>query len=251
MNTTMSGDWSEPSQLLADEISSPGSMSLAACADTKQAGLNGIRVYYGKSPLHCTDLLELFANESPASSTAIVELGTDFQSNSSASVWTQRETFPSSDPSSGVACTLLADDLSHLYLRNTSTSSLQQLSKNYTSDSPWAIADSRTGGSTALASGGSIAAISDGQETDFVFLNAQNNKTISTLFTPSSQGPDTEIEALSHAPTGYALAAAWMVDGNGVEGAVGLGTWPDHSDLYFASVERSGEWLESISETGR
>ena len=53
MNTTSGSVWSEPYNVLPNATSVPNTMALAAIADTQNASLNGIRLYYGKAPLQC------------------------------------------------------------------------------------------------------------------------------------------------------------------------------------------------------
>ncbi|USW55841.1 hypothetical protein Slin15195_G091600 [Septoria linicola] len=218
INNTGSG-WDEPYRIMSDQSSLPQSQALAACADTN---VNG----FGAS---------------------IPELAYDFEE--SVVDWRVETIFNGSDPRAGVACTV-SSSASNLYLRNSTTNALQQLTYNFTSKTwdPGASSDS----SCPVESRGSIAAATDGQSTDYIFYRS-NNKTVQAFFSPGQNITETQsdIESLNYATVGYRLTAGWATNSQGRMSAVCVNQRPEAQDLFFTSVARDGGWVESYTETGR
>ncbi|KAF7185755.1 hypothetical protein HII31_12857 [Pseudocercospora fuligena] len=237
-NRTDDGAWSEPYSVTGDRIveALPSARGLAACAGNSSDGLNGIRLYYGSTDGY------------------VQEIGLDFNSTN---VWTRLNGFAGSDAQSGVACTMTGN-VGHVYFRNTTNSALQQWTKDYASNS---VQNSTTFGwqdgtasrsGNVFATGGSVAATSDGQDTDYVFYHSAENETSYTFVVGQTMTePSSDIEWLQYSPVGYYLAATWAPDSDGNEGAVSLDIYYDHSDLYFGSVSRDGQAYEAVTETGR
>jgi hypothetical protein len=132
-NTTGINNWPTPYNILPSDSAMPGTKGLAVCADTDSNGLNGLRVYFGKSTWqNCSgDTLTRLASSHNG---YIQEVGMNFNSDP----WTLWAGFGDSDVYSGVA-TLLVDTVNHLYLVNSTTGSLVQWTWDYNvnDDTSW------------------------------------------------------------------------------------------------------------------
>lgn len=127
VNTTAGSNWSQPYNVLPNATSQPNTLALAAIADTQTTGLDGIRLYYGEEPLQ----FEAHPTDSPGSTDGVIqELGVQFFEQSANPVWHTFALFPDSDPKTGVAC-VLKNGTNHVYMRNSSTSALQQWQWDY------------------------------------------------------------------------------------------------------------------------
>ncbi|KAF2171139.1 hypothetical protein M409DRAFT_51352 [Zasmidium cellare ATCC 36951] len=227
-NTTGNGNWSTPYQPVTDQSSLPSTMSLAACADTTSNALNGIRVYFGSS------------------NNLIQEIGMDFSESSGDPIWHVWANFPGSDASAGVGCAII-NNHNHMYLRNSSTSRLQQWTWDYINVSTWMIG-ANSSADNGVAEGGSIAVTSDGQNTDYIFYQDTAKQTALAEYSGSGAAiadPMTTVESISAAPLGYSLAATWA---NGAVVMNQNSTTP--GDLLFSSVSRNGDAQSYTTQTG-
>lgn len=227
-NTTGDGNWSTPYPPVTDQSSLPSTMSLAACADTNSNALNGIRVYFGSSD------------------NLIQEIGMDFSETSGDPIWHVWANFPGSDATAGVGCAII-NNHSHMYLRNSSTSRLQQWTWDYVDVSTWMMGANSTA-ANGVAEGGSIAVTSDGQNTDYIFYQDAGKQSVLAEYSgsgPTIGDPMSTVASIIAAPLGYSFAATWS------DGAVVLNqdhTHPGH--LLFSGVSRNGDSQSYTSHTG-
>lgn len=164
-NTTNENVWNTAYQVPETDPATPDSLALSACVDTKavNAGLSGIRMDYASS----TD-------------NRIEETGMDFW-ESEENIWHNWTYFGKSDPASGAAC-LLTDDVTHLYIRNSSTGAVAQWTWNYYDQyvngvAGWSTAT--TGPSTTGKT--DLAAATDGDGTDYVFYQDNDGNLVRML----------------------------------------------------------------------
>ena len=128
VNTSGGSNWSEPYNVLPNATSLPNTLALAAIADTQSTGLNGIRLYYGEDPLQ----FEVYVADIAGSTNGVIqELGVEFLERTDNPLWHTLTAFSYSDPDTGVAC-VLEKSTNHVYMRNSSTSALQQWQWDYT-----------------------------------------------------------------------------------------------------------------------
>lgn len=231
MNTTAGGSWSAPYEPITSQSSQPRTKSLCACAATNPNGLYGIRVYFGSS------------------NGGIQEIGMDFPSSGALPAWKVWMHFDGSDPAAGVSCNIINGNQNRLYLRNSTTTRLQQWTWDYVSETRWTIGANSTVANGVLR-GGTIATTTDGQNTDYVFYQNSAGRTVHALYTK----PDTKINlqgtnlpSIEEAPSGYAMAAAWS-DNKGAVVMNQNSTSP--TQLLFAQVTRNGQVTASETETG-
>ncbi|KAK4501794.1 hypothetical protein PRZ48_007603 [Zasmidium cellare] len=227
-NTTGNGNWSTPYQPVTDQSSLPSTMSLAACADTTSNALNGIRVYFGSS------------------NNLIQEIGMDFSESSGDPIWHVWANFPGSDASAGVGCAII-NDHNHMYLRNSSTSRLQQWTWDYVNVSTWMIG-ANSSADNGVAEGGSIAVTTDGQNTDYIFYQDTAKQTVLAEYTGSGASiadPMTSVKSISATPVGYSLATTWA---NGAVVMCQNSTMA--GDLLYSTVSRNGDAQSYTTQTG-
>lgn len=203
---------------------------MSAVAGTDSNGLNGIRVYFGSSN-----------NE-------IQEIGCDFKESLPLPVWHIWNTFAGSDAASGVSSAIVSN-ANHLYLRNSTTSRLQQWTWDYVNVSTWKLGANSTA-DAGVAEGGSIAATTDGQNTDYIFYHrASDKKIVEALYTGSGasiQAPSTTVAGIQAAPVGYALAATYS------SAAIVMNQDSSSAqNLLFSSVGRNGQSSGYSTDTGR
>ncbi|KAK5107338.1 hypothetical protein LTR62_001354 [Meristemomyces frigidus] len=194
INTTSGSNWSEPYTVLPNATSLPNTRALAAVADTQDASLNGVRLYYGSS------------------SGVIQELGIQFTMTLPNPIWRTFASFSNSDPSTGVAC-VLKNGTNHVYLRNMSTGAVQQWQWDYTdpNTAAWQIGAS-TPPNEDIEQGADITATTDGISTDYIFYQDTNQHTVRALYYGQNISDFvTDLVSLNRAPLGYSVAATWSV----------------------------------------
>lgn len=216
-NATNEGAWSEVYNPLTDITSYPGAKGLAACVGTDEGGLKGMRVYVANAEGY------------------IQEIGFDFDA-SRFPTWNAWNAFQDgSDPEAGVACNVV-ENTSHLYFRNKTTSLLHQWTWDYTVDkNTWHAGPRST--NTPVAHGGSIAATSNGKNTDYLFFQSDGDAVMNGLFTGGSMSDFTPgVPTMSAATVGYHLAAVWTDEATMLNQDANS---PD--ELTFSMVSRNGE----------
>ncbi|KAK1044233.1 hypothetical protein LTR74_018322 [Friedmanniomyces endolithicus] len=232
VTTTGGSDWSEPYNVLPNATSLPNTLALAAIADTQGIGLNGIRLYYGST------------------SGVIQELGVDFLEQSGNPLWHTFTSFHQSDPSAGVAC-VLENTTNHVYMRNLSTSTLQQWQWDYTKPdiATWQ-SRATTPSNEGVVSGADIAATTDGVSTDYIFYQNTKNQTVRALYYGENITDFVaDLDLLNVASLGYKLSAT-RSSGSSL-GAVALtqnSTNP--TELLYALITRNGQAEGGTSYTG-
>jgi hypothetical protein len=216
-NATNGGAWGEVYNPLTDFASYPGAKGLAACVGTDEGGLKGMRVYVANAEGY------------------IQEIEFNFGS-SSYPIWNAWKAFSDgSDPEAGVACNVVGDT-NHVYLRNKTTSLLHQWTWNYVTDTDTWHAGPRST-NTPVAQGGSIAATSDGKNTDYLFFQTDGDTVVNGLSTGGSMSDFTDgVKSLSAAPVGYQLAAIWTDEATVINQLAN-----NPNKLTFSTVDRDGE----------
>jgi len=230
--TTGSGTWPASYQILPQFVSAsqfplatPKSNALAAVADTQTNALNGIRVYFGST------------------SGAILEVGMDFiASNMAQPTWHWYQTFNGSDAQSGVA-SVVVQNRNHLYLRNSTTGALQQLTWNYPSGPKWLLANSTTAAANGVATGGAIAVTSDGQSTNYVFYQNTAGQSVRAL-SLSNGISDFDTGDFIHTPLGYSIAATWWA-GSRADALVVTQNSSAPVTLVYTTLGRNGQLSNS------
>lgn len=171
----------------------------------------------------------------------------DFSESSEFPIWHVWANFPGSDASAGVGCAIV-DNQNHMYLRNSSTSLLQQWTWDYINVNTWLIG-ANSSSANGVAEGGTIAVTSDAQNTDYIFYQDTNKQTVLAEYSgsgPTIADPATSVNTINAAPLGYTLAATWS------NGAVVLNqnsTKP--TDLLYSSVSRNGDSQGFTTQTGK
>ena len=165
----------------------------------------------------------------------VQEIGFDFGSHSFP-IWNAwMASKDGSDLESGVACNVVGD-INHVYFHNKTTSLLNQRTWNHGTDVDTWHAGPRSI-NTPVADDGSIAATSDGKNTDYLFFQTGSHPVVDGLFTGGSLSDFTEgMKTLSVAPVGYQLAVAWTDEATMINQ---LGNSPNK--LMFSTVGRDGE----------
>lgn len=186
-NASDSGNrtWHQPYNILTRDTANTDSPALAACAGTED--LNGIRVYYGSK------------------SNYIQEVGTDFTTANT--VWNMWYPFkPYSDATTGVACTI-NNGVNHVYLRNTSSQSIQQWTWDYGSNGSNGGWKKGATGPNNLTAGGDMTAAFDGTSTDHIFYQADGGQIQRALFVNDGYSG---YETLNTSAPGTRLSAAYV-----------------------------------------
>lgn len=171
----------------------------------------------------------------------------DFAESSEFPIWHDWATFPGSDATAGVGCAII-DNHNHLYLRNSSTSRLQQWTWDYVNIGTWMIG-ANSSSNNGVAQGGSIAVATDAQNTDYIFYQDTTKQSVLAEYSGSGSSigaPMTTVKSINAAPVGYTLAATWA------NGAVVLNqnnTMP--AELLFSSVSREGDSQGYTTRTGQ
>ncbi|KAK3669747.1 hypothetical protein LTR78_010375 [Recurvomyces mirabilis] len=247
VNTTSGSNWSEPYHVLPNATSLPNTLALAAIADTQDIGLNGIRLYYGKRGTH----FDVFAADLSGSTSGVIqELGVDFLEQTGLPFWHTMTLFPQSDPSTGVAC-VLVNTTNHVYMRNLSTSVLQQWQRDYTNPdmASWQ-SRATTPPNEGIVKGADIAATTDSVSTDYIFYQNINNQTVRALYYGENITDFvSDLDLLNVASLGYKLSATWSLGSS--LGAVALtqnSTNP--TELLYALITRNGQAEGGTSYTG-
>ncbi|KAK1037028.1 hypothetical protein LTR12_018427, partial [Friedmanniomyces endolithicus] len=160
--------------MLPNATSLPNTLALAIVADTQSTGLNSIRLYYGKEPL----LYKVHAADLPGSTIGVIqELGVQFLEPPENPIWRTFTAFFDSDPDTGVAC-VLKNGSNHVYMRNSSTSALQQWQWDYANpDTAMWQPGATTPRNESIARGADIAVTTDGISTDYIFYQNSNRQT--------------------------------------------------------------------------
>ncbi|KAK0773313.1 hypothetical protein LTR91_022554 [Friedmanniomyces endolithicus] len=247
VNTSGGSNWSEPYNVLPNATSLPNTLALAAIADTQSTGLNGIRLYYGEDPLQ----FEVYVADIAGSTNGVIqELGVEFLERTDNPLWHTLTAFAYSDPDTGVAC-VLEKSTNHVYMRNSSTSALQQWQWDYTNPDTtiWQL-KATTPWNESIAKGADIAATTDGISTDYIFYQNTNNQTVRALYYGQNITDFvSDLDSLNVASLGYSLSAVWSTGSN--RGAVALTqnrTAP--TEMIYALITRNGQAEGGTSYTG-
>lgn len=186
-------------------------------------------------------------------------MGLDFDEN----IWNLWQTFPGSDPYSGVA-TILADGWNHAYLVNSSTGALQQWTWDYGNheDATWApgkkthilnlrasLADLYVGAkSTSYVAGQSdIAVAYDGISTDHIFYEGPDNKLVRALYYGDSISNLKNLDTLA---SGSKLSASFNDSAGANSGTtVFFQDASDPKEIQYETVDRSGNVVQAGVES--
>lgn len=221
-NGTIGTNWSQPLVISTDPTSSSQTVGLAACAD--QNGPNGIRVYYGAN-----DYIE--------------ELS--YQFNDTSLGWQTTNSFPGSDPNSGVACVMYDAQgylYMNLYLRNTSTGAVQQNFYDYLVNDGWSDAGPQAWSNQTILPGSDIAACNDDENTEYVIYQVQGGLIVRGLVEPYGASYES-FSTMQGGTIGTRLAAEF------VEGGALLifQNTSSKSTMWASDVSRSGELISNIA----
>ncbi|TKA68351.1 hypothetical protein B0A55_13041 [Friedmanniomyces simplex] len=232
VNTSGGSNWSKPYSVLPNATSLPNTLALAAVADTQSTGLNGIRLYYGSTI------------------GVIQELGVQFLEPPENPIWRTFTAFFDSDPDTGVAC-VLKNGSNHVYMRNSSTSALQQWQWDYANPDTamWQLG-ATTPRNESIARGAHIAVTTDGISTDYIFYQNANKQTVRALYYGQNISDFvSDLDSLNTASLGYRLSATWSTGSS--RGAVALtqnSTAP--TEMIYALITRNGQAEGGTSYTG-